>query len=330
MTDNRATARLQPATDRGAGRIARNRMRIAWMYYVEGLTQTEIADRLGVGRITVVRNLNEALRNGDVRISLEGPVGECVRLEEDLKAAFGFLDAVVVPEPSDPAAVAQAVGVAVGDYVSENLTDNLAVGVGWGRTLHQSLPTLVAGDHAGINVVSLLGGIVQARRFNPSEFAWQFANRVGADCYLLAAPAVVDSAETRRALVERCGLDAVLKRSESLDMAVVSVGTPDPSSTTFRVDFLSEQDRLDLVARGAVGDVLFHFFDAEGQLVDHPINGRIVSVTMEQLAAIPRRVIASGGLDKLRALRGAIKLINCNVLITSEATARALLEEPSP
>jgi DNA-binding transcriptional regulator LsrR (DeoR family) len=113
-------------------------------------------------------------------------------------------------------------------------------------------------------------------------------------------------------------------------MAVGSVGTPDPSSTTFRVDFLSEQDRLDLVARGAVGDVLFHFFDAEGQLVDHPINGRIVSVTMEQLAAIPRRVIASGGLDKLRALRGAIKLINCNVLITSEATARALLEEPSP
>ena len=31
--------------DRGAGRIARNRMRIAWMYYVEGLTQNEIADR---------------------------------------------------------------------------------------------------------------------------------------------------------------------------------------------------------------------------------------------------------------------------------------------
>ena len=37
---------------RGAGRIARNRMRIAWMYYVEGLTQNEIADRLGIGRVT--------------------------------------------------------------------------------------------------------------------------------------------------------------------------------------------------------------------------------------------------------------------------------------
>ena len=50
------------APERGAGRIARNRMRIAWMYYVEGLTQNEIAEKLGIGRVTVVRNINEALK----------------------------------------------------------------------------------------------------------------------------------------------------------------------------------------------------------------------------------------------------------------------------
>ena len=41
--------------ERGPGRIARNRVRIAWMYYVEGLTQNEIAERLGIGRVTVTR-----------------------------------------------------------------------------------------------------------------------------------------------------------------------------------------------------------------------------------------------------------------------------------
>ena len=51
-----------PLPERTAGRVARNRMRIAWMYYVEGLTQNEIADRLGIGRVTVVRNINEALK----------------------------------------------------------------------------------------------------------------------------------------------------------------------------------------------------------------------------------------------------------------------------
>ena len=63
MLDKPQTRKTRaPASDRGAGRIARNRMRIAWMYYVEGLTQSEIADRLGIGRVTVVRNINEAIK----------------------------------------------------------------------------------------------------------------------------------------------------------------------------------------------------------------------------------------------------------------------------
>ena len=63
------------------GRVARNRMRIAWMYYVEGLTQNEIADKLGIGRVTVVRNINEAIRQREVKIWIEGDVAECLELE---------------------------------------------------------------------------------------------------------------------------------------------------------------------------------------------------------------------------------------------------------
>ena len=72
--------------------------------------------------------------------------------------------------------------------------------------------------------------IVQARKFNPAEFAWQFARIMGADCYLFQAPAVVDSPETREALIERCGLRDIFRRAERLDMALLSVGTLAPSS----------------------------------------------------------------------------------------------------
>ena len=44
-----------------------------------------------------------------------------------------------------------------------------------------------------------------------------------------------------------------------------------------------------------------------------------------QLRDVPTRVIASGGNEKVECLLGAIKLIDCNVLITNEATARELL-----
>jgi deoxyribonucleoside regulator len=313
-------------TERSAGRIARNRMRIAWMYYVEGLTQNEIADRLGIGRVTVVRNINEALKQREVKIWITGHVAECLELEAELKQVFGFVDVVVVPEPANAENTSRVIGNAAGMYITDQLTDNFCLGVGWGATLYASLQTLSPRELENGEVVSMLGGIVAAKRFNPSEFAWQFANTVGANCFLLAAPAVVDSEETRRALIERCGLNDVLARSERMDMALLSVGTMSALSTSFRFGFLSEAERNSLAAAGAVGDMLYNFYDRSGKLVDHPINRRVMSMPIERLKRVPKRVLISGGLEKVDALLGGIKLVDANVLITSEDTARVLVE----
>ena len=314
-----------PPPERGAGRIARNRMRIAWMYYVEGLTQNEIADRLGIGRVTVVRNINEAMRQREVKIWIEGDVSECLDLEAELKSAFGLKEAVVVPEPAHLANVAKSVGFAAGMYMSERLGDQMSIGVGWGATLYESLQTFAPGAIDNAQVISLLGGIVQARKFNPAEFAWQFARILEADCFLLQAPAVVDSPETREALIERCGLNDVFRRAERLDIALLSVGTMAPASTAFRFNLVTDEERVELMRLGAVGDMLFNFFDRNGQLLDHPVNRRVMSIPIEQLKNVPERVIASGGNDKVECLLGAMKLIDCNVLITTEQTAREMI-----
>ena len=120
--------RASSESERGAGRVARNRLRIAWMYYVEGLTQNEIADKLGIGRVTVVRNINEALKQREVKIWIEGEIAECFQLEEQLKQAFGLREAVVVPEPSNPALVTKSIGVAAGMYITDSLTDDMSIG----------------------------------------------------------------------------------------------------------------------------------------------------------------------------------------------------------
>jgi deoxyribonucleoside regulator len=315
---------IQPQ-ERGAGRIARNRMRIAWMYYVEGLTQNEIAERLGIGRVTVVRNINEAIKQREVKIWIEGEVADCIQIEGELKAAFGLRDAVVVPEPTSAAGITKAIGNAAGMFMSETLKDGMSVGVGWGATLYESLQTLATKSLDNVQVISMLGGIVQARRFNPAEFAWQFARAINADCFLLQAPAVVDSPETRRALIERCGLSDVFKRAETLDIVMVSAGNMAAASTAFRFNMLTEQDRQELIKLGAVGDLLYNFFNVNGDLVDHPVNKRIMSLPISQLRDVPMRVLSSGGTEKIDAILGAIKLIDCNVLITNEETAKALL-----
>jgi deoxyribonucleoside regulator len=329
MTSKTGQLSTKAATlaERSGGRIARNRLRIAWMYYVEGLTQNEIAEKLGIGRVTVVRNINEAIRQREVKIWIEGEVADCIELEKELVDTFGFADAVVVPQPTDASKVTKSIGVAAGMYTTEQLTDDFVLGVGWGATLYESLATLSPRNLSGVEVISLLGGVVEARRFNPAEFAWQFANTVGADCYLLTAPAVVDSAETKDALVNRCGLSTVFAHAEKMDMALLSVGTMSAQATSFKFGLLTEEDRASLLRKGAVGDLLFSFFDAQGKPVDHPVNSRVMSMPVDKLRSVPKRVIASGGVDKVDCLLGAIKLVDCNVLITDETTARAMIDK---
>ena len=117
--------------ERAAGRVARNRLRIAWMYYVEGLTQNEIADKLGIGRVTVVRNITEAIKQREVKIWIEGEVAECLSLERELKDAFGLINAHVVPEPTDLTKINKSIGMAAGMYTTDQLTDDFVPGVGW-------------------------------------------------------------------------------------------------------------------------------------------------------------------------------------------------------
>lgn len=295
------------------------------MYYVEEMTQSAIAEALGIGRVTVVRLLSEARAMNEVRISLSRDVAALSRLEIGLQKTYAIPEVIVAPLSSAGADPRPAVAAAAGEFVSDMPRPDMKVGLGWGTTLNKSLSFISERHVPRLSVVSLLGGITRARQANPAEFAWQFSRIFGAECYLLAAPAIVDSAATKRALIERCGLREVFDFSRSLDVVVVSVGSLARNSTTNFYNNVSLADRESLRERGAVGDLLYNFFDIEGRLVDHAMNECSMSIPLPTLQSAPSRILVSGGLDKLDALTGAFKLLRPTVVITDEATAEALL-----
>jgi DNA-binding transcriptional regulator LsrR (DeoR family) len=306
-------------------RSARLRLRAAWMYYVEEMTQNDIADALGIGRVTVVRLLRDARALNEVKISLSRDIAELPRLEIALERAFGLREAVVAPLSSADADPTMAIGAATGQFISGFVAPGMKLGVGWGRTLLRTLGFVDEKPLPTLAIVSLLGGISAVRQSNPAEFAWQFSRLFGADCYLIAAPALVDSAETRRTLIERCGIGPVFDLADSLDAILVSVGGMNIDATSYLFGHFSGEDRQSLLARGAVGDVLYNFFDSSGALVDHPINSRVMSVPIPQLLRTPHRILTSGGPDKIEAMLGALRLLRPTVLVTDEASATTLL-----
>ena len=312
------TTAIQSETDR-------IRARAVWLYYVEGCTQNDIATQLGINRVMVVRLLADARRRNEVRITISAPLADVVELERETEKRFGIARVILAPFADPEGDPVKVIAAAAGNFISGIMQSGMSVGVGWGRTLYNTLPFIEGQKLEDFRVVSLLGGIAAARRFNPAEFAWQFAELFQGEGFLIPAPAVVDSEDTKHALLERCGLAAIFEMAESLDVALLSVGGITTLTTSYRTGYISEADRRSLIDAGAVGDILYNFIDAKGAIVDHEVNSRVISVKLERLRRTPKRVLISGGREKLVSLRAAIDTLAPTTLITDELTARALV-----
>ncbi|THF48629.1 sugar-binding transcriptional regulator [Allorhizobium terrae] len=320
-------AKLRRDSQSTQSEASSQRLRAAWLYYNQGLTQKDVAEKLGISRSTVIRMLDEALKRSEVQIWIADGIDDCVELAVKLEKAYGLDEAVVVPSPQDQQAtsIARAVGLALGQFLTEVITDNTTIGVGWGRTMTASLNGFRPPRRENCKIVSLLGGIVTVHQTNPIDYTWRLASQLGAECYMFLAPLLVDSIATKRALIEQCGLKTIYDLAENLDLAVVSCGDIRPQSTSLSEGFISRQTLEELIQAGCVCDTMFNFLDADGRTIDHPINETVMSVDLDTLKKAKHIVIASGGAHRAPAIRATIRRIGCNTLITDEAAARELL-----
>ncbi len=320
-------AKLRRAGRAPLSEAASLRLRAAWLYYSHGLTQQEVAEQLGLGRTTVIRLLDEALKRGEIRIWIDEGEASCVELAVKLERALRLDEAIVTPAGKDVEQTAKSVGLALGKFLSEAIADNMTIGVGWGRTLTASLQSFRPAHSHGVTVMSLLGGAVESRFANPIDYSWRLASRLGAECYLFPAPLIVDSPETKRRLIEKCGLDKLYALAKKLDLAVLSVGDIGPNASSLARHLATEKELAELIALGCVGDAMCNFFDKDGASVAHPINQRVMSIDLDTIARAGHVVIACGGAHRAEAISAAIKRIGCNTLVTDEGAARAILDQ---
>ena len=314
-----------PADELRIDQDDQQRTRIAWLYYVEGRTQGQIAEQLGLSRVRVNRELAACRERGIVQIRINSKMASCVELERELVKHFRLNDAIVVPTPSLAENIPVVIGGAAGTFVSDRLGDNMAIGVGWGRTLLASLRSVEHRRWRGVSVVSLMGGLTRASALNTYETASRFADILDAECYYLAAPTFTSSPQSRETFLAQEAIGEVIERGRSVDMALVSVGDIEPLGTIRRLGLVSGEDADSLKAMGAVGDLLGHYLDRHGDLVDHSMNRRVIGVSPLDLGRLKLSVLASGGREKLPIIRAALSRGYVNVIITDENTAKALL-----
>ncbi|HDQ70774.1 MAG TPA: sugar-binding transcriptional regulator, partial [Chloroflexi bacterium] len=110
-------------------------------------------------------------------------------------------------------------------------------------------------------------------------------------------------------------------------LALVGIGTVEPSPLLASSgNIFSDEELATLRENGAVGDILYRFYDAEGNPVQTPLAERVTGMDHEQLRRVKRVVGIAGGARKFDAIRGALNGKLINVLITDRFTAERLVQ----
>ena len=290
----------------------------AWYYYMEDNTQAQIAETMGVSRAKVIRLLEEARAQGIVQFSFRKNDSQRVSAEQLLIDRFGLKDAFVVPTPLDSSAINQSIAQGAAHYVSDHLREDGYLNIGYGDTVSRMLGFLAKNREESLNVVSLTGGVSY---YLPSVGTTAYSMHL----FLTPSPLVVSSRQVRDALLDEKSLQDVSTMTEYADMSVVGIGAAVEGATVLRNGILNEGELTVLKMQGAVGDVLNHFMDKDGNLIQTEIEDRVISTDLDKLRQLKNVVGVAGGKDKVMAIKAVLNGGYLNVLITDSDTAAELL-----
>lgn len=300
---------------------------VAWAYHVEGLTQEQVAQKLGATRLRVNKALSEARRRGLVRITFDTAYAACADLEESLRSRFGLKVAYVAPAPADPRDVAMLIGAALGNVLTDVLSDPAVrtFGMSWGNTLNLATRYVAAFERKDLEIVSVMGGLTRGSDLNSFEITTRLADILGAQHSYFTAPLYAGSRESRDTIMQLDVFRDILAKLRAVDALAMAAGDMSKRSLLMRDGLPSDTTMEELVALGAVGDVLGTVIDAEGRPIAHPINERVIGIGLPDLAPIPNVILAAGGPHKVAVIRALLRLGLVDTFATDEATARALL-----
>jgi DNA-binding transcriptional regulator LsrR (DeoR family) len=298
---------------------------VASMYYEEDMTQTEIAETLGVSRVKVYRLLRQARDARIVQINIDWPVKRDTTLESALKVTFGLKDALVLKVAHQQ--TLHQLGYLGARYLESLLKDRSTLAICLGRSTYEVINAIRPDFQANVQVAQAIGALPQAfEQYDSSALARQLAEKLGGQAMYLNSPLMADTVQAASIIRRQRDVHQALAVARSADIALVGIGNLDARNSGFvRAGFLSSSELQDLTSRGAVGDIAWHIFTETGDLFPCDFNERVIGISLEELGQIPTTIAVAAGIDKARAILGALRTGVINVLCTDDRTAGEVL-----
>jgi DNA-binding transcriptional regulator LsrR (DeoR family) len=291
------------------------------------MSQAQVAKQLGLSQARISQLLRAAEEQHVVETIVHVPPGMFSDTEEELERAFAIEEVVVVDTGPLSGEPRKALGASAAPFLRDCLDGAHVIGVtAWSETLHAAVEVmrpLPPGPERF--VVNVFGGFGPSTSQKYSQLMQQLARLCGARPLFLLGPGVVATPKLRNALRREPQVRDVVSFYDRLSVLLVGIGALSQRGVLRETGYVSKADEAELRAKGAVGDVALHFFDAAGRPVHSSLSERILGIGFDQLKRTPRVVGVAGGEEKVEAIRAALRGRWINSLITDLSTAQCLL-----
>lgn len=309
-----------------AGKRMDDAARAAWLYFIGGKTQDEIAGQLDLSRQAVQRLVALAVSEKLIRFRLDHPIAACMELASRLTDRHGLEFCDVTPNDAQAQDSIAGIAVAVAVRLERLLATKspIVLCVGTGRTMRAAVEEMDALDRPQHKIVSLVGNMAADGHASPYDVVMRLADKLGAQRFPMPVPVITETIEDREALQGQRSFTLLRELRAQARTSFVGIGEIGWNAPMHRDGFMTDADISALAEQGAVGEITGWSFDAAGRVLRGPINDRVASLPLE---CPPQRltVIVGGGPGKVEPIKAALAGRLASALVTDEATASAIL-----
>lgn len=303
--------------------------RAAWMYYIAGLTQQDIASALGLSRQAAQRLISGAREMGMVTVKISHPVARCIKLAQELQNKFSLSLCRIVPSAGlSNDAIHPMLALEGAEVMTQfiSLRQPQVFGIGSGKTLRAIIDTLPGFNQPQHQCVSLIGAIARDGCGTRYDMPLKMAEKMQGKYFIIPAPLYADSPEDKAMWCRHRIYQQVTARALNADVTFLGIGEVGAGCPLNDEGFISDNQVRELERQHVAGEILGHFFNHQGKRLHSELDALLTSVPLTRHTQ--RKVIGfAAGEKKYHAIRAALIGKWINGLVSDEDSAIKLLAD---
>ncbi|HAK46516.1 MAG TPA: hypothetical protein DCO79_11440 [Spirochaeta sp.] len=302
---------------------------LAELYYLKGMQQAEIAQKMNISRSLVSRMISEAQQKGIVSISVNHFFRRSEELEKRIKKQWGVEAAVLcLPPRLNADERKRQLGRFAADLIYDVLSAGSIAGFTFGTSLKETVESLLMKPPKNIIAVQLTGSLgASEAAFDSHELVHKLSLSWNCSSVFLHAPLIVNSEEIRRQLYKSRSNRLNAETCRKLDTVVVGMSSFDSrnSSALYTGGHVSAGDMSDMRKAGIIGDLGSFSLDKNGNLVEVDSLTRMMALSDTEWKNIDNRMGIAFGNNKIDIIRASLKGGWLTNFVTDESSAERIL-----